>query len=786
VALGTSTQRPRTPAAGDRPAGTPRALILAVFVISGAAGLVYQVVWGRELVLVFGNTTQAVATIVTAFMAGLGLGSLAGGRVADRSRRPLRVYGLLELAIAALAVAMPFAFSSLAEVYGGAYGGLVDRPALLALTRFGLAFAALAPVTFFMGMTLPVLSRHLVRTLDETGARLSELYAANTLGAMVGTLVAGFVLIEFLGLRLTTVVAVALNVLAGLTALTLYRRAGTDTGTDAEAAERPQATPTSQSAAGRTWTPRRLSVLGATFVSGFVSLALEVLWTRMVAEGTGSSIYVFTTILAIFLAGIGLGSAAYRRWGRPALDLTGVLGLCLAGVGVAALLTVILGSGVLVTLSFPVRAVLVLLPATTLMGYGFPLAGKLVNPSVARTGGSVGLLYAANTLGSILGSFAAAFVLAATLGTNASILLLGALNLVVGGALVLTEPAWRRAGRRSVAGAMAGVAALALVASSLEAPVTRTRTENELRAQGAPVRHTEDELATVDAVGGPSKRLLIGGVGMTSLTVDTQLMAHQPKALRPDAEDFLVIAMGMGSTYRSGLRAGLRTDVVELSPSVPRMMPVFYDDAEQYLHHPRGRVIVTDGRNYVNLTDKRYDLITVDPAPPIESAGSVVLYTREFLEAGKSRLEPGGLFTLWMPYALPMEDFKTHARTFRSVFPHTSLILAPGRHGLYMMGSDAPITLDDDAIRRYVGNPQTMADLRAMPDHPAQLADADGWVRVIRAGEWLVDGEVDAFVGKGPLITDDRPRSEYFLWRRASLADKTYINEPMLRAATGG
>jgi spermidine synthase len=300
------------------------------------------------------------------------------------------------------------------------------------------------------------------------------------------------------------------------------------------------------------------------------------------------------------------------------------------------------------------------------------------------------------------------------------------------------------------------------------------------------VRHTEDELATVDAVGGPAKRLLIGGVGMTSLTVDTQLMAHLPKALRPGAKDFLVIAMGMGSTYRSGLRAGLRTDVVELSPSVPEMMPVFYDDAEQYLRHPRGRVIVTDGRNYVSLTDRRYDLITVDPAPPIESAGSVVLYTREFLAQCRRRLNPGGLFTLWMPYALPMEDFKTHARTFRSVFAHTSLILAPGRHGLYMMGSDAPITLDDQAIRRHVGNPRTMADLRQMPDHPARIANADGWVRAIRAGEWLVDAQVDAFVGTGPLITDDRPRSEYFLWRRAGLADKAYIDEPTLLRASRG
>jgi spermidine synthase len=819
VALRTRTETDRPPSS-EAPS-VPRALILAVFVVSGAAGLIYQVVWGRELVLVFGNTSQAVSTIVTAFMAGLGLGSLVGGRIADRSRRPLRIYGLLECAIAVLAVLMPFAFTSLADIYSGAYGSLVGNAGGLALTRFGLAFAAIAPVTFLMGMTLPILSRYLVRTLHETGARLGELYAANTFGAMAGTLLAGFVLIELLGLRLTTAVAVVFNLLAGSIALTLSRRAETgeapaaeDDGDEARAA----------------WTPRRLAVLGATFVSGFVALALQILWTRMVSEGTGSSIYVFSAILAVFLAGITAGSAAYRRWGSPERDVIGVLGLCLAGVGVAALASVVLGSGLVGHVPFLVRAVVVLLPATVLMGYGFPLAGRLINPSVRRTGGSIGVLYAANTLGSILGSFAAAFVLAGWLGTNGSILLLGAVDLVFGAALIATgsaeprpaEPAEAEGviatgpgadpvvddvtvvpdeplparglltggrGRWALAGPLVLLAVLGLVASSLDLPITRTKTQNELLAEsnGGTLRHREDELATVDAVSGPGRnpRLLIGGVGMTSLSVDTQLMAHLPKALRPQAQDFLVVAMGMGSTYRSGLRAGLRTDVVELSPSVPGMMPVFYPDAGQYVNNPNGRIIVTDGRNYVRLADKQYDLITVDPAPPIESAGSVVLYTREFLTQGKARLKPGGLFTLWMPYALPMEDFKTHARTFRKVFPHTSLVLAPGAHGVYMMGSDQPIVFDEANIRRFVANEQTVADLSTMPDVPKGVTDADGWVAAIKRSEWLDDAEVDAFVGDGPIITDDRPRSEYFLWRRAFLADKAYISEPMLRAATG-
>ena len=302
--------------------------------------------------------------------------------------------------------------------------------------------------------------------------------------------------------------------------------------------------------------------------------------------------------------------------------------------------------------------------------------------------------------------------------------------------------------------------------------MTRTRTENELRRTGLPVTHAEDELATVDTVGGPAKgrRLLVGGVGMTSLTVDTKLMGYLSKALRPEAQDFLVIAFGMGGTYRSGLQLGLRTDAVELSPTVPSRMPVFFPDADRFLDHPKGRVIVSDGRNYVRLSRETYDMIAVDPAPPIESAGSVVLYTREFLTEGKARLRPGGVFMLWIPYALPLDDFKEHVRTFAGVFGHVRLVLSPGRHGVFMFGSDAPLEFTEPNIRQVLGTPAALRDLNDVPDHPP--TDADGWVAVVRRSQWLADDQLRSFIGSGPQITDDRPRSEYFLWRRAFMDDQ--------------
>jgi spermidine synthase len=753
-------------------------LVISLFFASGAAGLVYQVVWSRELVLVFGNTTQAISTIVTSFMLGLGAGGYIGGRLATRNDRPLRLYGVLELLVALFALLLPFEFYMIGEVYRAAYNSLSSDA--LGLVRFGLALVAVTPVTFLMGMTLPVLTQFIVHDLGRAGSRLAALYSANTMGAVVGTVVSGFVLIEVLGLTGTTYVAVALNLIAGIGAIVLAQRA---TASPAKAVDVMESVPEGVHTISQ---QRRRIVYIATFVSGFVALALEVLWTRMLAEGTGSRIYIFVTILAIFLLGIALGSEVYRRVGSPERDTLATLGVCFAGVGLLAIVSVVLGSGALGAMPHEVGYA-VLLPATMLMGYAFPLSGKLVTRSVAEAGKSVGLLYMWNTAGSILGSFAAAFLLAGTIGTNSSILALAAISLLLGAGLVWVKGgAGARVSRRGVL--VAGIVALAVLsvgATLARLPITRTKTENDLGKTGIATNHTEDSLATVDALGGPPavRRLFVGGVGMTALTIDTKLMAYLPKALRPQAEDFLVIAFGMGSTYRSGLLLDMKVDAVELSPSVPGQMSMFYSDADKFLHHPKGNIITADGRNYVRLSNKSYDIIAVDPAPPIQSAGTVVLYTREFLEQGKGRLKQGGVFMLWIPYDEPLSDFKDHLRTFRAVFPHMSVVFGPGGYGVYMLGSDEPLSFDEASIRRFLATDQAKADFTGTIEEAA-IKGVD-WVQLIRRNSWLADSEVDVFVGPGPLITDDNPRTEYFMLRYLTLDYRDYVGEARLRAESG-
>lgn len=746
-------------------------LVLGLFIGSGASGLIYQVVWSRELVLLFGNTSQAISTIVTAFLFGLGAGAFVGGRLAAGHRNPLRLYGTIEIAVAVLAIGLPSLFPALGTMYANAYTS--TSPEELGLIRFGLAFAAVTPATFAMGMTLPALTAFMVRSMEGAAKRLSELYAANTLGAVAGTLIAGYALIELLGLSTTALVAVSLNVTAGIVALIASRR------TNDLHLETFQPSITTNGAR------RRVTqiVYAATFVSGFAALAFEVLWTRMLAEGSGSSIYLFAAILAIFLFGIAAGSAFYGSRSQPDRDTLGALGICLGAIGLAACATVALGSGPLGDGFYSERP-LILLPATFAMGYAFPLSVRLVTHSAADAATTVGRLYAANTAGSVLGSFAAIFVLASTLGTNISILWLGALELLVGGALLVVDHRARGPRLAMPVGAMAVLGLVAIAAPIGGLPIARTATENRLQQAGVLVAHREDNIATVDVEGGPlaQRRIYVTGIAMTFLTVDTKFMAYLPKALRPGASDMLDICFGMGSTYRSSLILGMHTDAVELSPSVPGQMGAFFPDANLFLNNPQGRIIIADGRNYVRLSKQRYEVIVVDPPPPIESAGTVVLYTSDFFAEARARLKPGGVFLLWLPYLATLDEFKMHLRTFRSAFPHVKVVLSPSGNGAYMLGSNAPLVFDAAYLASLLGSPSAQADFATAPDDPH--LDGAGWANAIQSDDWITDSAVDAFVGNGPVITDDHPVSEYFLIRALTATDHASVSNQRLRALT--
>jgi spermidine synthase len=742
-----------------------RYLVMAIFVVSGAAGLVYEIVWSRQLVLVFGNTTQAVSTILTGFFGGMAIGAALGGRLADRVRSPLRLYGVLELILVGVVLVTPFTFDLIHEAYRGVYPSL-QGTAALALVRLILAVLALAPATVLMGATFPSLVRHLSRDASLSRS-FGRLYAANTVGAIIGTLLAGLILIEVFGLSGALAIGAAGSLIAGVIAIVLSStRARDDDRAPAVAAEPVVAS--RDAAAGPSRTTLALAIA---FISGLTSLGYQVTWTRLLASGTGNTTYVFTVILATFLTGLAIGALLYNTIGRRWRDPVRVLAYCQFVVAILATIGLV---GVLVapealdpakpldTLAALTRsALIVVLPVTIVLGLAFPTASALLRDERSEAGTESGSLLAVNTAGSILGSLLIPFVLMPTIGSPLVIVLLAATNTLVGIALV-----WRMVPRR-VGPLAVGVAVLiAVLAPTLRPGGIPQPGEAFIAASGGTLFESrEDEIAATQAGQiRPTPELWVAGTSMTLLTVDAKLMPILPLIARPASERALVVAFGMGTAFRSSLIAGLRTDVVELVPSVPEMFPWYYADAADVVADPDGRIIVTDGRNHLELSDERFDIIVTDPPPPIESSGASVISSKEYYEAGRDRLTPSGVMMQWVPYGAPEDEFREHIRTFAAVYPNVLVVRGAGGYGVYMLGSMEPLELDPEIAREVLGRPGILEDISTAYDSPAATVDA--WIDVIAAQTWLDDASARAYVGDGPLITDDRPRPEYFLLRR--------------------
>ena len=770
-------------------AGTaPIRPLLLLFVMSGAAGLMYEVVWARQLVLVFGNTSQAVSTILTGFFGGLAIGGAVGGRVADRVRRPLRLYGGLELVIVVVVLLTPVTFRLVGEAYRGAYPALSTTPLALALVRFALSVLGLAPATVLMGATLPTLTRHLAAGPAGLEGAFRRLYAANTVGAIAGTLLAGLVLIELLGLTGTLVVGAACSASAGLVALLLDRRTGTAPTAGVPVARAAVAgVPTTSAArsdadadAARERRRRRRLALTLAFASGLTSLGYQVVWNRLVGAGTGASTYVFTVILALFLVGIAAGA---RLLGQLRARVTSVVVLIgLAQLGTAIL--VILGSGAIwsaqgamigatvafipALVRFAAASTFVVLPATTLMGITFPATAALMGEDAGAEGRASGSLLAANTAGAIVATFVLPFFVIPLIGSPATLAALAMVNALLGAVLLASERF--RLGRIRLPGAVAGAAVAALVILAMVSGLAfRNPTTAMIHAGGGTVfAATEDEIASVEAgtLAG-FEQLWVGGTSMTVITVDTKLMPLLPLMLHPDASRGLVIAFGMGTAFRGSLLAGVRTDVVELVPSVPSMFHWYYPDAGAVLANPKGRVIIADGRNHVELTDERYDFVIVDPPPPIETSGVSVISSLEFFRAAKARLVAGGVMLQWVPLGQTIDEFLAQVRTFMAVFPNVRVIAGAGGIGFYLLGSDGSVDPDPGAIAAVLERPGILADVDSAVDSGGRTVDQ--WVATIPALTWASGDTLARVVGDGPVVTDDHPLPEYFLLRR--LAD---------------
>ena len=725
--------------------GHPRArhLFLLIYFLSGAAALVYEVVWSRLLVLHMGHTVAAIGTVLAAFMGGLAGGAALGGRFAHglSRRRALRLYALLECAIAACALLVPVALTGLQPLLAAAYADGAGG-AWFGLTRLLSSLTVLLAPTVAMGATFPLAVRWFAGRAEDAGTETGALYALNTLGAALGAGLTGFVLLPWLGLRGATLIGVVVNVAAGAGALGLAhyipepRRASAATTStvpptaappaargrkrrrargagDGAVAERRTEQPL---LAGRTWLAA--SALG---LSGFVALTWQVAWTRILALVIGPTTYAFSAMLTTFIGGLACGAAIGARLARRSRYRIVCLGmaLVLAALGAfgalwliaplsLAMARAVAEPGVLFGSVMAVQVALaagLLLPVTLALGAAFPLAVAVAARQEETVSLDAGIVYAVNTVGAIAGALLGSFLLVPFLGLQQTVLAAGALGIGGGCLLLLTAGGGWRARFAAAAVALTGLGAGAavpdwnrpLISSGTYWNVPNVPTQDlQAALEAGEVLYYEEGAAGTVSVRrtAGSLALAIDGKVDASNAADmlTQsLLAHLPLLLHPDPRDVGIIGLGSGVTLGAALRHPIeRADMLEISPQVVEASAWFETENEAALDDPRTRLILADGRSHLLLSSHSYDVIISEPSNPW-MAGVATLFTREFFQAARDRLKPRGILCQWAhTYGISDEDLRSITGTFLSVFPDGAMWLV-GDGDVLLIGSTGPL-----------------------------------------------------------------------------------------------
>ena len=742
------------------------ALVL-LFLVSGACGLIYQVLWLRMLGLVFGVTVYSASTVWASFMAGLALGSYLGGKVGDRTKIPLVWFGVVEILVGVSALATPAGLAALQHLYASALPSLPKSFAALTTARALMSFMVLLVPTLMMGASLPLIIRSSMFRGGTLGSRVGLLYGTNTTGAILGTLAAGLYLIPTVGIAKTFQTAALMNVSAGaiavLLGLALRKRAAAGTEAGPAAA--------SVAAHDRTDLPtgaRRL-VLWVFVVSGFATLALEVVWFRAIVLVARPTVYTFAIMLAAVLSGIAFGSFLITPFMRRRWNWLAILAVAEIAMGFAALMslgalgrvnevnaaiTPYLVSVVPSFLTYAIATALpVVLPACLLMGVAYPIGLQLYVGATAgdsaRAASRIGSFNSLNLVGAIFGSLVGGFVLLPMLGSRGS--LMAVAIVIFGSGLALLTYVLKGNGLR--------IAAAGVLAAAFGVLAVRTTDPFEVflkvRYPGQKVAwHEEAVEGTVSVLGDrPGTYVLVlDGNHQANDTVPMvdfhRRISLLGLALHPEVREMLVVGLGGGVTAGAAVtHEGVELDVVELSSAVLRASKFFAHVNHNLVEQPNVHMRVDDGRNYLTLTKKKYDLITADLIQPIH-AGSNNVYSKEYFEAVRAALKPGGMVMQWASGT--EAEYKTICRTFQTVFPYTTVWSG----GSLLLGTLEPLVLRESDYAWKLQSPGRKEGLVEL--------GADTFDKLL--GMYMAGpDELRAYLGDGPILTDDRPLAEYFL-----------------------
>lgn len=728
-------------------------LICLCFFLSGVAALIYQTAWTRQFALVFGTSELAVAAVLAAYMGGLALGAALIAPRLRRIRNPLRSYAWLEVGIGVGALLVPVALALAGRLLVALFGHQPEPPAAglggLALWQLLCAFLVLLVPTTLMGATLPMLTRYAVKQEAQIGQRVGLLYACNTAGAVVGALAGALWILPAVGLSWTVYIAVAINVLVALLALLLSLRADAVASPDAPDAPAPVST-----AEGFHW------VLPLMLVSGAVSFLHEVLWMRLLSHVLSSSLYAFGVMVASFLAGIAAGGAAGALLARQrdsAVRWLAVSELAVAGTAMAAWR--LLNTLPLTDTSLGTRvgyALLLLLPMACAIGLTYPLAVRVLATDADSAGRSSARVYSWNTVGAILGSLAAGFIVIPALRYEGAVRLA-----VISSALlaICVVVLWRSGWRWLTALPIVAASLVAVLVFRPAAPEPLLRYSSlRVSGEGELFHYGVGRSAAVVTLRTPYEFLLRNnGLPEASVDLASSLPTRYVEAwmtplaalARPAARDLLVIGLGGARVIEQVPASIRRIDLIELEPEVIRANQMMSSQRmRDPLTDPRLHFIVNDARGALDLSDRRYDIIASQPSHPW-TAGASHLYTREFMQQARRHLNPGGVMVQWMNTDFVDEPLlRAWLATTVSVFPEVQ-VYRPAPSTLLVLASDRALAAEAD-----------LASTDAVIAADRTLYSAVG----INAAEDLLVARVAdttgvrALIGDAIPITDDRNR----------------------------
>jgi predicted membrane-bound spermidine synthase len=685
----------------------------------------------------FGVTNALVSIVLSMFMAGLGLGSWGSGRLLRRYRGRvgtlgLRLYALAELLIGISALLVPLQLR-----WGRA---LLENAGLPSSGTYYLASGIWVALTLIpwcacMGATIPLAMESIKNNFDrEASSSFSYLYLANVVGAATGAIVP-LLLIELYGFHGTLKVGAALNLVLAISAFALSLQVGRGRNVAPPLASTAAEMPRNQLARG--WRP-----LALLFASGLTSMGMEVVWIRQFTPYLGTMVYAFAAILALYLVSTLIGSTIYRRWSKKHSEEPRLIWL---GLGVSACFSLAAGDPQFRLFTL-LRPVIGIAPFSMILGFITPL---LVDRWSEGSADRAGTAYATNVVGCILGPLLSGFLLLPFTSEHWVICVFAFPWLAVG-----LQPAWltsshERSPQSIVAYALASLGlVLAFVSKDYE-------------SQFAHYQVLRDSTATIVATTKHGhKQLLVNGVGITSLTPVTKIMAHLPMAsLNHPPQNALTICFGMGTTFRSLLSWGVPTTAVELVPSVPRMFSYYHSDGNQLLRSPLARVVIDDGRRYLERSSEQYDVVTIDPPPPVEAAGSSMLYSTEFYAIVNQRLRQDGILQQWLPEGDPIVRSAV-ARALAESFPYVRVFQYSPNFGFQFLASRQPIPRRTGAELVERMPESAVRDLVEWPFEPTAAQELSEILqRETSMAQFL------AFDPDAQAMRDDRPVNEYVILR---------------------